>query len=176
MKAVTLLRYALGLIVVVCSGLVGWILGTSFKSRPRQLALLQAALSRLETEIQHGMAFLPEAFGVLARIIPRPVNRLFHEVAYLLVDGELPLELAWRQAILDARQYLVLNRDDERILINLGHNLGISPRDDQARHLAIARDQLHGQEIGAREVEKHAVRLYQALGWATGVALILVLL
>ncbi|NMB23996.1 MAG: hypothetical protein GX986_00515 [Firmicutes bacterium] len=172
----TLLRYVLSLIVVVCSGSVGWILGASVRDRPQQLALLQAALSRLETEIHHGMMFLPEAFGELARIIPRPVNRLFHEVAYLLVDGELPLEVAWRQALLDARQYLVLNRDDERILANLGHNLGISPRGDQARHLAIAREQLHGQETAARQVEKHAARLYHALGWAAGVALILVLI
>jgi stage III sporulation protein AB len=175
-KALYLLRFVLCCMVVWCCGWVGRILSSSIRERPRQLLDLQAAVSRLETEINHSMTFLPEALQELARVTPSPVNRLFEDAAHLLLEVELPMERAWHQAVVGARQYLVLNRDDERILLNLGSSLGISPRGDQARHLTIAQELLKGQEVAARHVEQHSARLYQALGWAAGTALILMLI
>ncbi len=70
---------------------------------------------------------------------------------------------------------MVLTPDDERILLDLGENLGISHREDQSRHLRLAREALGQQEIEAQRVQEQLVRLYRVLGWATGGALVLVL-
>ncbi|NLK08351.1 MAG: hypothetical protein GX316_06580 [Firmicutes bacterium] len=170
------MRWILGLVVMVCTGLMGRILAGSVRERPRQLAVLQASLARMETSICHGMMFLPEALEELAGVTPGPVRYLFLEAAHLLVQEELPMALAWRRAILAARGYLVFTRDDERVLLMLGNSLGISPRDDQIRHLTAAKSQLARLEAEAREKEQHLARLYHALGWAAGVILILILI
>lgn len=164
-------------LVVVCSlGLFGRVLGWSIRERPRQLGSLQAALNRLETEVGGSMTFLPEALLELARLTRSPVDRLFTDIAGLLQQGEMSAQEAWSQAIVDARGYLVLTVDDEQILLNLGANLGISHREDQTRHLGLARERLKQQEEAARMEEAQLARLYNALGWAAGMALVLMLI
>ena len=162
--------------MIICgSGFFGWVLGWSIRERPRQLGGLQAALSRLETEVSCSMTFLPEALLELARVMVPPVDRLFADAAELLVSGDLSAEQAWKRAIIGARQYLVLTEEDEEILLNLGANLGISHREDQTRHLLLARERLRQQEQAARAAQEQFARLYSALGWAAGMALVLVL-
>ncbi|NLY29348.1 MAG: stage III sporulation protein AB [Firmicutes bacterium] len=169
------LRLSLCLIIIGASGAAGWILSGSIRERPRQLRSLQAALSRLETEISCSMTFLPEALQELGRLTAPPVNRLFADAAELLLLGDLSIQEAWRQAVLKAREYLVLTRDDEQILLDLGDNLGISHREDQSRHLRLARNALSQQEAEAQRAEEQLVRLYSALGWAAGGALVLIM-
>jgi stage III sporulation protein AB len=162
--------------MVICgSGFSGWVLGSSIRERPRQLNSLQAALNRLETEVGWSMTFLPEALLELARLVTPPVDRLFAHAARLLLAGDMAAEDAWKQAIIEARQYLVLTEEDEEILVNFGGNLGISHREDQMRHLLLARERLRQQEQAARAAQQQFARLYSALGWAVGMALVLVL-
>jgi stage III sporulation protein AB len=168
-------RAVLCLVIIGGSGFTGWVLGWSIRERPRQLASLQVALSRLETEIGYSMAFLPEALLELARITLPPVNRLFADVAGLLKQGDMSSEAAWKQAVNRARQYLVLTWDDEQILLGLGGSLGISHREDQTRHLLLARERLRQQEVAAETAKRQLARLYNALGWAAGMALVLML-
>jgi len=168
-------RFWLLVTLVLGCGWLGRIASSSVRERPRQLASLEWAVSRLETEINHTMVFLPEALETVAELAPAPVDRLFRDVVCMLLEGELPLKEAWCQAIVGAREYLVLSGDDERILINLGGSLGVSHRSDQSRHLAMARELLRQQESLARRLEQQSCRLYGALGWALGVALALML-
>ena len=162
--------------MIVCGcGFSGWILGWSIKERPRQLGSLQAALSRLETEVGCSMTYLPEALLELTRLTPSPVDRLFRDAAQLLLQGEISAEQAWGQAIVGARDYMVLTEDDERILLDLGGSLGISHREDQTRHLNLAGERLRQQEEAARVTQAQSARLYNALGWAAGAALVLML-
>ncbi len=169
------LRLSLCLVIICASGAAGWILSGSIRERPRQLRSLQAALSRLETEISCSMTFLPEALKELARLTAPPVNRLFEDAAKLLLHGDLSIQEAWREAVAKSRDYLVLTWDDEQILLDLGDNLGISHREDQSRHLRLARKALGQQEAEAQKAEEQLVRLYSVLGWAAGGALVLII-
>ncbi len=169
------LRLCLCAIIVGASGAAGWVVSGSIRERPRQLRSLQAAFSRLETEISCSMTYLPEALKQLAGLTAPPVNRLFFEAADLLLAGDLPVQEAWKEAVVRSREYLVLTPDDERILLDLGHNLGISHREDQIRHLRLARQALGQQEAAAQRTEEQLVRLYRALGWAAGAALVLII-
>lgn len=175
MTGLYFLRFGLCLVIICASGAAGWVFSESIKERPRQLRSLQAALSRLETEISCSMAFLPEAFEQLARFTQPPVNRLFADTAELLLLGDVPIHEAWRQSIVRSREYLVLTQDDEEILLDLGDSLGISHREDQSRHLRLAQKALSRQEAEAQRAEEQLVRLYSMLGWAAGGALVLML-
>ena len=142
------------MVIMCASGAAGWILSGSIRERPRQLRSLQSALSRLETEVSCSMTFLPEALEELGHLTAPPVNRLFHDAAELLHYGDMSVQEAWRKAVAKSREYLVLTPDDERILLDLGENLGISHREDQSRHLRLAREALGQQEIEAQRVQE----------------------
>lgn len=170
-----LVRLLLSLIIIGGCGMLGRTWGQSLRERPRQLASLRTALTRLETEITYSVTFLPEALESLAQMTPPPVDQLFADVKHYLEEGQESSVQAWWQAIEKARAYLVLTSEDERILMNLGASLGASDRHDQVRHLALARERFKQQEELALAAEQRSGRLYNVLGWAAGAALVLIL-
>ncbi|MBC7105298.1 MAG: stage III sporulation protein AB, partial [Firmicutes bacterium] len=83
---------------------------------------------------------------------------------------------AWQRALAEWRGEGRLRADETAILDGLGTCLGRSDREDQVKHLRLAREQL---ELCLRRAEEEAargVRLWSYLGLTAGPALVLLML
>jgi stage III sporulation protein AB len=142
--------------------------------RPRQLRSLQVGLQMLETEINYTGTSLPEALERVAARLDEPIASLFRRAAedFLQGDGD-PFAYVWEDVWQGARDLLALSSQDGEILQNLGQVIGRSDLDDQLKHLSLIRAQLHQEERAAIEERDRNVKLWNYLGFAGGLALVL---
>jgi len=164
------------LLVVLSCSMIGHLLAANVRNRPRQLREIQAALQMLATQVGFSANALPEAFDHVAVHCSAPVKPLFSLAAKELRagDGTTAAE-AWQTGLESARINWSLTRDDEEVLISLGSNLGVSDGEDQVRHLHLTCEQLKNRQGYAEELEKRNARLYEFMGLAVGLLLVIIL-
>jgi stage III sporulation protein AB len=131
----------------------------------------------LETEICYSATPLIEAFRTVARHSSSRVAEIFADAADRLGAGEgvtagEALSLALQQNFPKS----ALQPTDAEILVSLGAVLGASDRDDQKKHLALARERLKREEAAAQEARWRYERLYRYAGALGGAALVLLLI
>jgi len=165
-----------GLVVAAC-GLAGSMVAGNYARRPVELRTLQGALQGLETEITFAATPLPEAWERVGRQTAHPVGAIFIRAREALEgqDGCSAAE-AWRQGLEDAYHDTALTRQDLEILSDLGNCLGISYRDDQVKHLQLARENLKRQEAAAREEAARQVKTWRYFGVLGGLVVALLLI
>lgn len=145
---------------------IGFLRAARYAARPRQLRELIHALRRLETEITYGYTPLPEAFKRLSSQCNEPVSLLFKESARLLAEEEgATTSRVWTQAAEFAWSSSALNTQDMEITVQIGFTLGITDRDNQLKHIALAIGQLQQQESSAREDQLKYERMSRSLGF-----------
>lgn len=164
-----------GVLVILgsCRSISAMVAG-NFIERPRQLRVLQLGLQVLETEISYANASLPEALETVARRVDPPVNGIFQEAGRSFLSGEgLAFGEAWDYALRKQAPLLALQKRDLEVLRGLGQVIGLSNKEDQGKHLALARHQLQQEEQVSIEERERNVRLWNYLGLAGGAALVL---
>ncbi|MBA4494984.1 stage III sporulation protein SpoIIIAB [Paenactinomyces guangxiensis] len=163
------------LILTACTW-IGFQMARHVADRPRQIRQLRSALSYLETEIGYGTRPLIQACRQIASQELGPVSRLFATSAKNLaqMDGastfecfERAIELEWKNN--------ALGRSEQAIMLNLSRTLGISDREDQLHHLALANSNLKVEEMKAREEQERYEKMYKTVGILAG-ALIVILM
>lgn len=162
---------ALVVLAGTCLGVAG---ALRLRQRPLDLDRLAGALDVLSTEIGHGLVPLPAALERAAAATRGSTGRVF-AVAAREVGAGMQVADAWTKAVKDALPYTALTRSDADILMSLGSVLGRSLRDDQLRHVALARDRLAGACREARDEAHRGEKLRVYLGLLGAVALVLVL-
>lgn len=164
-------------LVVAAGGGLGLLVVSNLVARPRQLRDFQSALQMLETEIQYAASPLPEAMDRVGRAVGAPVGMVLERAAsYLTTGGGLVAADGWELALREARGTAALTREDIDILLAFGAFLGRSDREDQVKHLRLARERLHRQELKAEEDRMRNERLWRYLGFLGALALVVVLL
>ncbi|MDT3698179.1 MAG: stage III sporulation protein SpoIIIAB [Thermincola sp.] len=147
-----------------------------YEKRPRQIKGLEGALQLLETEIIYGATPLPEAMEEVALRCDSEIAVLFRRTAGELRKMEgLTGGEAWQKAINDFFPGTALNKQDILILQRLGSSLGISDREDQAKHLTLTKSQLAAAAVQAEMTAKKSATVYRYLGVLGGLLLVLVL-
>ncbi len=180
---------------IVVASCVGWGWGRvrELARRPKTLAAAMAALEMLETEVFYALNPLPDALlSAAERLGPTagsPVGQFLTRCSALMrpavPDGRLepepvrgpglPAAEAWRQALDEVAPRLGLKRSDFDALLRLGAVLGASDRDDQVRHLRLAREELsHNfkQAVADRDAK---TRVYLYLGLGAGLTVVILL-
>lgn len=147
-----------------------------YEKRTRQIKGIEGALQLLETEIIYGATPLPEAMAEVALRCDSEIAGLFRGTAGELrkMDGSTGGE-AWQRAIDDFLPVTALHKQDIHILRRLGSSLGISDREDQAKHLKLTKSQLAAAAAEAEMNAKKSVTVYRYLGVLGGLLLVLVL-
>lgn len=174
-----MLKFAGILLVLLAGGLIGMVQSAKYAARPREIRTLLHALQRLETEIGYGHTQLPDAFAVLADIVPRPLRRLFADMAAALrasaaQSGQTAKEI-WDATIREHWPATAMKAGEKEALLRLGATLGRSGRDDQIKHIRMAVLQLQTEEAAAREDQRRYEKLSRSLG-LLGAGLIVILL
>lgn len=167
----------IGAVLILFSGtMFGFYQAAMLSRRPKQIREFIHALQRLETEIVYGLTPLTVAFHKLADQLAHPAAGLFRQAAEALAAttdrsaGEI-----WRQAAEEQWKYSALKDSEKQILLQLGHTLGRSDREDQVKHLRLAVSLLQAEERTAQEDQRRYESMWKSLGVLMG-ALVVILM
>lgn len=162
------------IIIITCTGLLGMSKARKYALRPAELRNLQSALQILETEIIYGATPLPEAMEQVAARTEKSISSFFGNVRKeLLSMTGCTVKEAWDRALELFASRTVLDKADISILRQLGTYLGMSDREDQAKHLHLAMEQLKLEAANAAEKAKTHVKLWNYLGFLSGLLLVI---
>ncbi|TDF99233.1 stage III sporulation protein SpoIIIAB [Paenibacillus piri] len=164
------------LLILLSATLFGFYQAQQYSRRPKQIADLIRALQRLETEIVYGSTPLPDALLRVALACPAPVHWVFrHTAEELLKEAGRSVQHIWRQVVTDDWKLTSMKPNEQHIVRQLGHTLGLSDGADQVKHLRLAVQQLQGELESAQEERKRYESMWRSLGLLMG-ALIVILM
>lgn len=172
-----MLKWVGAAMVLFAGTAYGFAKAARYARRPKELRQLGAALTTLESEIVFGMSPLPAAFERVASAAQRPVSLLFQEAAERMRDfgNEKTAGECWSEAVHALWPRTSLQEAEKASLISLAPTLGVTDRDDQAKHLRLARAQLLTEEEAAREEYARYGKMWRSLG-ALSAALVVILM
>ena len=168
----------IGATMILAAGTAyGFAQASRYARRPKELRLLGSALGTLESEIVYGLSPLPEALLRVSSATQKPVSQLFADAAARMADGraERTAGDCWREAVHAAWPRTSLREPEKASLLALVPTLGMTDRDDQAKHLRLAIAQLRTEEETAREEQARYGKMWRSLGALTA-ALVVILM
>ncbi|MDW7674952.1 MAG: stage III sporulation protein SpoIIIAB [Bacillota bacterium] len=172
-----MIKVLMAIIIVVICGMVGLLVANNFKLRPWQLRQIQTSLQLLETEIAYAQTPLPEAFSRISQQVENPVSKLYSTSARLLnTRKSCNLQESWQQGLTELMSEGALIENDIAILKVLGFNLGSTDKEEQIKHLRLAKEQLKQQELAAEEEKTKGERLWRYCGFLTGLIIVILIL
>lgn len=172
-----MLTFVGAVIVVICATLIGFSVASFYSRRPGEIRALQNALQLLETEISYGFTPLPEALASVAERCDIRVALLFNRASQeLMTMRGITAREAWETALDEYYVKSALTRADRAILLELGNSLGISDREDQVKHLMLAKEQLKLEQSKAEDASEKNTKLYNYLGFLGGLTIVLILI
>ncbi|MBQ8184748.1 MAG: stage III sporulation protein AB [Lachnospiraceae bacterium] len=164
------------LLVLACSAGLGVAGSMDLKRHCMELRLLKQAVYMLRGEIKHAKAPLPEAFGALAGRMASPFSEFFANLAQGLVSGEgRSLKELWEKEIRESLKQSTLRRDEKQRFQQLGEGLGYLDLEMQMSTIELYLEQLEGDIARAQEELQTKQKLYQSLGIAGGIFLVILL-
>ncbi len=163
--------------VVLSSGLLGYLYAIDCKKRPQELRALQGLLQMFETEITYASSTLVEAFEKISGNSRYSAAALFKSASEILKnDSSVGAREAWERAVKSNARQMGLDSEDENILFSFGKMLGSSDLEGQVKNIRLLINQLKIQEARAEEKRKQNERMYKTLGLLGGLAIVIVLL
>ncbi|HZG85115.1 stage III sporulation protein SpoIIIAB [Paenibacillus sp.] len=168
----------IGATIILAAGTAyGFAQASRYMRRPKELRQLGAALGTLESEIVYGVSPLPDALARVASTAPPPISRLFAEAAARMRDNaaERTAGECWSDAIRAEASRTALREPELASLLALAPTLGLTDREDQAKHLRLAIAQLRTEEETARDEAARFGKMWKSLG-ALLAALIVILM
>jgi stage III sporulation protein AB len=165
------------IVILIASSGFGYIAGSRFKYRVKELRLLMVSLQMLETEMTYTNTPLPEAFESVYLKSSTPINFIFKKVSQSLKNHTFStVGEAFEKALLDCKDIMALSTEDIDILKSFGHTLGSSDIDGQIKSFKMVLKQLETQEAKAEEDRSKNEKMYKNLGFLAGIAVSVLLL
>ncbi len=121
-------------LILISGSSIGWICGSIYLNRVRELKELQLALNILDTEISYGRTLLPEALKTTLDVLSPSLAKIFCDAADELNRSKNHhfFEL-WEDIIEYNSKKTYLRREVFEILINWGRQIGASTLDNQIK-------------------------------------------
>ena len=167
-----------GACLILCSAAgIGASYSGDLKWRVRELRIIKQLIYMLQGEIRYAHLPLPEAFTHVSVRLPAPFGLFLAETADELkkADGRTLGEI-WKAEEQKHIKKLHLTRTDLEQLETLGEVLGYLDTEMQLSAIRLYLEQLEQSLAEAQERMGSRQRLYQSLGIAGGVFLVILLL
>jgi len=165
-----------GIMVILSSSMIGFIVASNYKKRPATLRNLQVALSMLESEINYGHYPLPQALKSVSRKCDKEVAELFAHAAQNLSSRKgLTADEAWEKSLKDFFLNSYISENDYEILMAFGKYLGSTDKQDQIKNIRLALNNLRQQELSAHQEKQKNERMWRYLGVLSGIMIVLLL-
>ncbi|MDR1157329.1 MAG: stage III sporulation protein AB [Oscillospiraceae bacterium] len=144
-------------------------------ARVRLLAALTDALELMRAELQFNLTPLPALMEVLADRAPTPARAFFARCARLMtLLGEHSFQALWNKALTETEgAWLPPERE---LMATLGGLLGRYDAEAQGRAVSYVRERMEALRRCAEEKRIRQSRVYGALGLASGLAVVIILL
>ncbi|MFZ5596573.1 MAG: stage III sporulation protein SpoIIIAB [Bacillota bacterium] len=163
-------------LLVAAGGAAGMMVAREYSKRPGELRSLLSAIRMLETEILYAATPLADALERVAAGSERTAAGLFGKAAGELMSKKVcTAGEAWERALNWSYQRNSLTRKDMAILKSLGMALGISDREDQAKHLKFACEQLSLELARAEEAAEKNTKMWNYLGFCGALVVTIIL-
>ncbi len=156
-------------LLVAAGGVAGLLVAREYARRPAEIKSLLASIQMLETEMVYAATPLAEALERVAHASDRNTAGFFQKASRELISGRTAGE-AWEMAVEWHYKINSLSPRDYSVLINLGKAIGISDREDQAKHLRLACKQLDLELARAEENAAKNTRMWSYLGFCGSLA------
>ena len=159
--------------ILACGG-AGSLVARGLHTRRRELRAFRYGISALQTEISYGLNPLPRALLRAAKEAGGAVGAVFEQISakLLLRTGESAAGL-WQNSLHEHKAKLPFTEEDMALLQQFGVGLGESDAQDQLRRLKLLETQVQAQEEKAAETALQMGKIWQSLGWGTGIVLAL---
>lgn len=164
------------LTIVISTTLIGLKISKDYRERPRQIRQLIFALQIHSSEIGYGTTLLPDIWYKLGKRLDAPVNQLYQGAYDIYHYQQCDTLTAMTQSLRDVTSNLSLAKDEIEIITFLGKQLGRSDRKEQEKYLSLAMTELSRLEVSACQEAVKYVRLWNALGFLSGLLIIIILL
>lgn len=172
-----MLKFIGCIFIVFSSSGLGYILGTKFSARVREIKLLKMSLQLLETEIVYSNTPLPDAFEIISKKSSIPIKYIFKNMSVKLKNKLYStVSEAFESSLNETNEKLSLSKEDMEILKVFGCSIGNSDIEGQVKSFKMIIKQLEGQEAKAEESRNKNEKMYKNLGFLTGLALAILLL
>lgn len=177
MGGYSMLKILGSILVMLCSAGLGAAGSMDLKRHCMELRFLKQAVYMLRGEIKYSRAPLPEAFGALSERLPAPLSEFFAHLAEELsrMEGQ-NLGEVWRQEIGRSLKGGCLKKEEKQKLQNLGESLGYLDLEMQLSTIDLYLEQLDEDMILAKEEIRTKQKLYQGMGIAGGIFLVILLI
>lgn len=157
-------------------GAMGLLLAANYSNRPRELRQLRHALDLLETEVAFALSALPQAMDTVANQTEGICSQLFKKTAGRLSSGDAYFAgEAWCDVAREVYTFSSLCQPDLEVMLTFGKTLGTSDRDDQLKHLHLAKERLMDLERQAEEILQKNGRLCKYFGVSLGLVVVAIL-
>jgi stage III sporulation protein AB len=163
--------------IIFSSSCIGYLFGTSFSLRVREIKLLRMTLQMLETEITYSNTPLPYAFEYTSAKCQKPLSPVFSMMAQNLRERRFnSVGDAFENALNKNKDMLSLKKEDYDVLKSFGFSLGSSDSEGQEKSFKLVIKQLEQQEMKAEEIRCKSEKMYKSLGLLAGLAVTIILL
>lgn len=163
-------------VIISATTLVGIGRAKRYRERPRQIRQLIFALQIHRSEIGYGTTLLPDIWLKLGRRLAYPINQLYGQAYEIYHAQQCDTLTAMTKSIDLVTSKLCLEQDETEVITFLGKQLGRSDRVEQEKYLALAMTELTRLETHASEEAVKYVRLWNALGFLSGLMIVILLL
>ncbi len=163
-------------LVLIATSWMGFEIARSYRERPKEIRQLRSALSILETEIGYGVRPLTVACQEVSLRTRGAISKLFASCAENLkqMDGASTYE-CFQKAIDQEWKHTAMKNPEKRILLNFSNTLGISDREDQLHHLAMAKTNLEVEEKKAQDEQMQYEKMCKTIGVLSGALIVLLI-
>ena len=167
-----IIKYIMLLAIFILSIYIGRYLSKRYVYRLKELEETKSALNILKTKIKFTYEPLPEIFEEISKAQNYGVVKIFK-----IAVGKMKQKSAtdsWNEAVEEYDGYL--NKNDKETLKTLSKMLGVSDVDGQISQIEVTESFLEEQIRQAQEEKNKNEKLYQKLGTAIGLVIVIILI
>lgn len=167
-----ILKFILGIAVILCSTRIGILLSKKYVYRLEELDEIKNSFQIIENKIKYTYEPLEEIFQEMSEISSFEIKELFKNVAQnIKIKGA---EKAWKEEISKAE--LSIKKEDKNVLKEFGNLLGKTNQEGQVNQIKFTSKLLDRQIEKAKEEKKKNEIVYKKLGLIFGVGIVVILI
>lgn len=171
-----ILRCLAACVILMGCGFLGIAFAGRFKSRVRQLELLENVMQQLEFDIDYTNITLAEAFERIAANTEGVLREVFgYASRRLKTSPGCDMERLWRRAFTKYRDELALTDNDIQIFLDFSKSLGTGNREKEKNNIKVTAMRLKMSVTEAHTEAEKNMKMYRGMGFLLGIFMVIIL-
>ncbi|MEL7657038.1 MAG: stage III sporulation protein AB [Bacillota bacterium] len=164
-------------IMILLTGVaIGQLKAKTFENRVYHLQELITTLKVLESEMKYRLDPLPDLFIRVSTMKPGMSGTLLESAGrFLKIQTSRDFADCWKDAVETAYEESALNKEDRRIITDLGIELGKTDMESQSGMFSRTYSLLAAQVEEAIEEKRTKGKMYKSLGPSIGILIVILL-